>query len=158
VWGTLGNHDSIRMLPALEAMGIRMLVNEWTSLERDGERIVMVGVDDANTYAGADLAQATAGMPRDQFSVLLTHTPEIYREAEAAGFDLLLAGHTHGGQICLPGGWPPLLSAKMPRRYGSGAWRYGRMAGYTTTGVGCSGVDVRFNCQPEVTLHRLVRE
>jgi predicted MPP superfamily phosphohydrolase len=45
----------------------------------------------------------------------------------------------------------------MPRRYGSGAWRYEKMEGYTTTGVGCSGVDVRFNCPPEVTLHRLER-
>lgn len=157
VWGVLGNHDSIRMLPALEAMGIRMLVNEWTSLARGDARISMAGVDDANYFAGADFAKATSGMPRDGFSILLTHTPEIYREAAAAGFDLLLAGHTHGGQICLPGGWPPLVAARMPRRYGSGAWRYGTMQGYTTTGVGCSGVDVRFNCPPEVTLHRLER-
>jgi len=83
------------------------------------------------------------------------YTPEIYRQAAAAGFDLLLSGHTHGGQICLPGGIPLTLDATLPRSLGSGAWKYRDMAGYTSVGAGSSVVPVRFNCPPEITLHYL---
>jgi uncharacterized protein len=88
---------------------------------------------------------------------LLSHTPEVYRQAAHAGFDLLLSGHTHGGQICLPGSIPLMLEAVLPRRMGAGAWQHGKMAGYTSVGAGCSVVPVRFNCPPEITLHRLRR-
>lgn len=156
VWGILGNHDSLRMVPRLEAMGIHMLINEFTPIVRGSDRICLAGVDDDNDYAAADIARAAAGIPRDAFAILLSHTPETYREAAEAGFSLLIAGHTHGGQICLPGGLPlTLASPGLPRRLGAGAWRYGTMDGYTCRGVGCSGVDVRFNCPPEITLHRL---
>lgn len=156
IWGILGNHDSLRMVPRLEAMGIRMLLNEWTPIVRGADLICVAGVDDENDYAAADIARAAQGIPRDAFAILLSHTPETYREAAEAGFSLLIAGHTHGGQICLPGGVPlTLASPGLPRRLGAGAWRYGAMDGYTSRGVGCSGVDVRFNCPPEVTLHRL---
>ena len=158
VWGILGNHDSLRMVPRLEATGIRILLNEWTPIVRGGDRICLAGVDDEADYAAADIERAAAGIPSDVFAILLSHTPATYREAAAAGFSLLLAGHTHGGQVCLPGGVPlTLASPGLPRRLGAGAWRYGAMDGYTSRGVGCSGVDVRFNCPPEITLHRLAR-
>jgi predicted MPP superfamily phosphohydrolase len=82
-----------------------------------------------------------------------TFTPEVYCEAERAGFDVMLSGHTHGGQICLPGGIPITLDAKLPRHMGKGAWRYGKLSGYTSVGAGSSVVPVRFNCPPEITLH-----
>src|SRR5262249_41009382 len=91
------------------------------------------------------------------FSILLSHTPEIYRQAAHAGFDLLLSGHTHGGQICLPGSIPITLSSILPRCFGAGAWKYHNMAGFTSTRVGCSIVPVRINCPPEITLHHLCR-
>ena len=90
------------------------------------------------------------------FSILLSHTPEVYRQAAHAGFDLMLSGHTHGGQICLPGGVPLTLDSGC-RAIGAGAWRYDAMAGYTSVGAGSSIVPVRFNCPPEITLHRLHR-
>ena len=68
-----------------------------------------------------------------------------------------MCGHTHGGQLCLPGGYPLTLDAKCPRRVGRGAWSEGAMQGYTTTGAGTSILNVRLNCPPEVTLHRLTR-
>jgi len=71
--------------------------------------------------------------------------------------DLMLAGHTHGGQICLPGGVPITLDSDLPRSLGRGAWRYGGMQGYTSVGAGCSVVAVRLNCTPEITLHTLER-
>jgi hypothetical protein len=155
VYGVLGNHDTIRMVPALEGMGIRMLLNECVVIERGGQRIHLAGIDDAHFYKVDNIEKAANAIPREEFSVLLSHTPEIYLQAAHAGFDLLLSGHTHGGQICLPGGIPVTLDAALPRSFGSGAWNYRDMAGYTSVGAGSSIVPVRFNCPPEITLHHL---
>jgi uncharacterized protein len=154
-YGVLGNHDTVRMLPGLEGMGIRMLMNESETIERVGERLHLVGVDDAHFYRMDNIEKATAGILHDEFSILLSHTPEIYQQAAHAGFNLLLSGHTHGGQICLPGGIPITLDSHLPRSLGSGAWKYHGMSGYTATGTGSSVVPVRFNCPPEITLHHL---
>jgi len=146
IYGVLGNHDSIRMVPQLEDMGIRMLLNESDVIGRGDQRIHLAGIDDA-----------AAQIPIEEFSILLSHTPEIYRQAAHAGFNLMLSGHTHGGQICLPGSIPITLDSRMPRRFGSGAWRYHRMQGYTSVGAGSCIVPVRLNCPPEITLHQLQR-
>jgi predicted MPP superfamily phosphohydrolase len=157
VYGVLGNHDSVRMVPALEEMGIRMLLNEAVTIERDGAQIHLAGIDDAHYFRVDNIEKAAGSIPHEAFSILLSHTPEIYRQAAHAGFDVMLAGHTHGGQICLPGGTPITLDSKLPRRFGAGAWRHHRMAGYTAVGCGSSIVVARFNCPPEITLHRLER-
>lgn len=155
VYGVFGNHDSIRMLPGMEAMGVHMLINESLALERGGDTIYLVGVDDAHYYRVDNLAGAAAPVPSGAVSILLSHTPEIYRQAAHAGFDLMLCGHTHGGQICLPGGVPITLDARCPRALGAGPWRYRDMHGYTSVGAGSCIVPVRLNCPPEVVLHRL---
>jgi predicted MPP superfamily phosphohydrolase len=158
VYGILGNHDSIWMLPHLEQMGIRMLMNEAIALERDGARIHLAGIDDAHFYRTDNIEKAAEKIPHDECSILLSHTPEIYRQAAHAGFDLMLSGHTHGGQICLPGGFPLTLASVLPRRLGAGLWRHQDMLGYTSVGAGTALVPVRFNCPPEITLHRLVAD
>lgn len=155
IYGVLGNHDTIRMLPGLEDMGIRMLLNESVIVERQNSRIHFAGIDDAHYYRVDNIEKAAADVPQDEISILLSHTPEIYRHAAHANFDLLLGGHTHGGQICLPGGIPVTLDASLPRHMGSGPWRYQNMTGYTSVGMGTSVVTVRLNCLPEVTLHHL---
>lgn len=157
VYAVLGNHDSIQMVPDLEAMGVKMLLNENVPVSRGDARIFLAGVDDAHFYRVDNLEKASEDIPDAAYSILLTHTPEIYRQAAHAGFDLLLCGHTHGGQICLPGGFPLTLDADLPRRFGKGAWDYARMRGYTSAGAGASIVPARFNCPPEITLHRLIR-
>jgi len=157
VYGVLGNHDTIRMVPGLEAMGIRMLLNECEQIARGDQSIHLAGIDDAHYYRVDNIEKAAAGIPDDAFSILLSHTPEIYRQAAHAGFDVLLSGHTHGGQICLPGSIPLTLDAVLPRHMGAGAWEYRGMAGYTSVGVGSSIVAVRLNCPPAITLHRLRR-
>ena len=157
VYGVLGNHDTIRMVPDLERMNVMMLLNECVVLEREGDRIHIAGIDDAHFYRVDNIEKAAAGIPDEAFSILLSHTPEIYRQAAHAGFDLLLSGHTHGGQICLPGGIPIMLDFKLPRAFGSGAWKYSNMASYTSVGAGSCIVPVRFNCPPEITLHQLCR-
>jgi uncharacterized protein len=155
IYGVLGNHDSIRMVPALEEMGIRMLLNEAETLERGDQRIHLAGIDDAHYYRVDNIEKAVSQLPADEFSILLSHTPEIYRQAAHADFDLLLSGHTHGGQICLPGAIPITLDSVLPRRMGSGLWKYHDMVGYTSVGVGSSIIPVRINCPPEITLHHL---
>jgi predicted MPP superfamily phosphohydrolase len=157
IYGVLGNHDTIRMVPDLEAMGVRLLLNEFVSIARPGAEIYLAGIDDAHYFRVDNIEKAASEIPHQAFSILLSHTPEIYRQAAHAGFDLLLSGHTHGGQICLPGSVPITLDSVLPRTFGAGAWTYHEMAGYTSAGVGSSIVTVRINCLPEITLHHLWR-
>jgi predicted MPP superfamily phosphohydrolase len=155
IYGVLGNHDTIRMVPELEEMGIRMLLNESETIERDGRYIHLAGIDDAHYYRVDNIEKAASAIPHDEFCILLSHTPEIYRQAAHADFKLLLSGHTHGGQICLPGSIPITLDSALPRRMASGPWKYHDMIGYTSVGVGSCIVAVRLNCLPEITLHHL---
>jgi predicted MPP superfamily phosphohydrolase len=157
VYAVLGNHDTIRMVPGMEQIGIRVLLNEAEAIARGDERLWLAGIDDAHYYRVDNIEKAATEVPSGAFAVLLSHTPEIYRQAAHADFRLLLSGHTHGGQICLPGAVPITLDSALPRKYGSGMWRYEDMIGYTSVGVGSSIVPVRFNCPPEVALHRLAR-
>lgn len=155
VYAVLGNHDTICMVPGLEAMGVRMLLNEKVKLEREGAHIYLAGIDDAHYYRADNIEKAADAIPEGAVSILLAHTPEIYRHAAHADFNLMLCGHTHGGQICLPGGLPLMCNARCPRSFCAGAWSYQGMAGYTSTGSGACVVDVRLNCPPEITLHTL---
>jgi uncharacterized protein len=157
IYGVLGNHDTIKMTPGLEDMGVLMLLNEAVRLERGGQAIHLAGIDDAHFFRVDNIEKAAAAIPFEEFSILLSHTPEVYRQAAHAGFDALLCGHTHGGQICLPGGFPITLDSALPRAFGSGAWKYCTMSGYTSVGAGSSVLPVRLNCPPEITLHRLQR-
>ncbi|MBV9287956.1 MAG: metallophosphoesterase family protein [Hyphomicrobiales bacterium] len=158
IYAVLGNHDSIAMVPDLEALGISFLLNESVAIKKGKDSVYLAGVDDAHFYRADNIEKAAADIPEEGVSILLSHTPEIYRQAAHAGFDLMLSGHTHGGQICLPGGAPIMLEANLPRALGAGTWRHEGMVGYTSVGVGSSVVPVRFNNRPEITLHRLVRE
>jgi hypothetical protein len=157
IYGVLGDHDTIQMVPGLEAMGIRVLLNECETLVRGDQRIYLAGIDDAHYFRADNIGKASLPIPNGSFSILLSHTPEVYRQAAHADFNLMLSGHTHGGQICLPGSIPITLEAVLPRRMGSGAWQYRDMTGYTSVGAGSSVVPVRLNCPPEITLHRLRR-
>ena len=157
IYAVLGNHDTVAMVPDLEEMGIRVLLNECTVVHRGQELLYIAGVHDAHFYRADNIEKAASDIPPDSVSILLSHTPEIYRQAAHAGFDLMLSGHTHGGQICLPGGIPVILEAKVPPALGAGSWRRSGMAGYTSVGAGSSIVPVRFNNRPEITLHRLRR-
>jgi uncharacterized protein len=124
IYGVLGNHDTIQMIPGLEAMGIRMLLNESEAITRGDQRIYLAGIDDAHYFRVDNIEKAGSQIPAGDFSILLSHTPEVYRQAAHADFNLLLSGHTHGGQICLPGSIPITLDSVLPRRLGAGAWQY----------------------------------
>jgi len=88
VYAVLGNHDTVRLVPSFEDMGISMLLNESVTIERDNTRIHLVGIDDAHYYRMDNIEKATSGVPHDEISILLTHTPEIYSQAAHADFDI----------------------------------------------------------------------
>jgi predicted MPP superfamily phosphohydrolase len=151
----LGNHDFLAKVPAFEAGGLRVLLNESVAIERDGARVWICGVDDAHVFGTHDLRAASAGIPDGECRLLLSHSPETWREAADLGYALHLSGHTHGGQICLPGGFPIVRKAPVPRPLLAGPWREGEMLGYTSRGTGSCSVPARLNCPPEITIHIL---
>ena len=157
MYGVLGNHDSALMVAPLEDMSIRLLMNESVALHRDGATLWLAGVDDHHHYAADRIGEAMRDVPAGGACILLSHTPENFREAALAGAGAMLSGHTHGGQICLPGGIHLATSSRrdLPRQMVSGAWSHAGMQGYTSTGAGTSLLEARFNCPPSVTLHVL---
>jgi predicted MPP superfamily phosphohydrolase len=157
VTGVLGNHDSLSMVPWMEDMGYRVLLNESVKLTRGSQAVDVVGVDDYHYFRCSDIERAMRHSEED-FVLMLNHSPEEFRQAAYAGVDLYLCGHTHGGQICFPGGWPPSLNLQCTRRVGSGAWQFREMQGYTSRGVGTSLAHMRFNCPPEIVVHELIRD
>src|SRR3981081_523463 len=92
IYGVLGNHDTIQMVPAMEAMGIRMLVNECEVIARSDQRIFLAGIDDAHFFRVDNIEKAALQIPDSEFSILLSHTPEVYRQAAHANFNLMLSG------------------------------------------------------------------
>ena len=156
-WGILGNHDFLEMVPELESMGLPILLNEVTEIRRNGQSIWIGGIDDPHFYQTHDLAEVRARIPSEACSILLSHSPETYNEAAGLGFHLQLSGHTHGGQICLPGGRPVVVPCRVPRRFVVGRWSHEGMQGYTSPGTGGCGVAARWNCPPEITIHSLRR-
>ena len=77
-YAVLGNHDTIEMLPGLEAMGIRVLLNECETLVRGDQRIYLAGIDDAHFFRLDNIEKAAMLIPHGGFSILLSHTPEIF--------------------------------------------------------------------------------
>jgi predicted MPP superfamily phosphohydrolase len=153
--GILGNHDLSEEVPALEGMGVKMLVNAALELCRGRDSVWVIGVDDPHHYGCDDLPGALRHVPSDAFKIFLVHTPEMLEDAAQHGVHLYLCGHTHGGQICLPVIGPIIVNASCPRKYTRGVWRYKNVQGYTSAGVGTSGVPVRFFCRPEIGLIEL---
>ena len=155
VYAVLGNHDSIAMLPYLRRMDLPVLFNEGVRIGRGDDAFHLAGIDDPHYHRVWDIPRSLRLRPDGMPAVLLSHSSLPYREAEAAGVSLLLCGHTHGGQLCLPGGMALLNNERAPRRMIRGPWRYRSLAGYTSRGAGATGVEARYNCPPEITVHVL---
>lgn len=156
IHAVLGNHDTADMAEAIEGLGIRVLVNETHTIEKDGAHIHLTGTDDVHYFYTDDARAALAGAPQG-FKIAVVHSPELAHAAAENGFQLYLTGHTHGGQVCLPGGRPVLTHLVRHRAYASGLWRHRDMVGYTSTGVGVSALPVRFNSVGEIALITLRR-
>lgn len=157
IFGVLGNHDCIEMAVDLEESGLIMLINDSWEIKRNGESIWVVGVDDPHFYRVDDAARAFLDVPEQGFKIFLAHSPEAYKSAAEYRPQLYLCGHTHAGQICLPGRGPILTNSRAPRFTAKGCWHYKKMTGYTSRGAGASGVPLRFNCPGEISLLCLQR-
>jgi len=157
VVGILGNHDRYAMAECLGQCGVDMLINDHVHLDQGTDRLHLVGLDDCHYFEADNIELAEQGIPLDAFKIMLCHSPERYRLATGAGYSLYLAGHTHGGQVCLPGGFALVTCATIPRAFITGAWQYRDMKGYTSRGAGTSSLPVRFFCPPELTLITLRR-
>ena len=157
VYGVLGNHDCLEMAVGLEHAGMTVLINEGIPLTRRGETLFIAGVDDPHYFETDNLAGAIAHAPAGTPIVLLAHSPELIEEAAGADTALYLCGHSHGGQICMPGGVPALTNSRSARRYVSGRWQWAGMHGYTSRGAGSSGYPARLFCPPEIAVHTLRR-
>jgi hypothetical protein len=152
----LGNHDPADMAEALDELGFDVLINRSTVVARQDERIVLTGLDDVHRFFTPDALRALSQSP-EGFRIALVHSAEVADHAAAAGYSLYLCGHTHGGQICLPGGRPIITRLQRCRYAGVGAWRAGNMVGYTSRGLGVGDVPLRFNCRGEVSIITLRR-
>lgn len=155
--GILGNNDVGTMLEPLGQLGVRMLVNEGFAIAKDDAAIWLAGVDDPHSFGCASIPAALDGVPGHAFRVLLAHSPELIECAVKHRMDIYLCGHTHGGQICLPGIGPIMINARCARRYAAGLWKCGTTQGFTTTGLGVSTLPTRFNCPPEAAVIELRR-
>ncbi len=148
---TLGNHDSYLMIDYFNSQGVRVLGNEKIRIWKGEESIEITGIDDTYYYYTAQ-ADYIIEQKSDNFKILLTHTPDLYDIAAQNDFDLYLCGHTHGGQICLPGGHPIITHVNCRKKYTKGLWKHRNLQGYTSRGCGVVGIPVRLNCRSEVTL------
>lgn len=152
-----GNHDFLCRVPSYEQAGLRVLLNENVAIDRGGVRLYLSGIDDPRFFQTHDLVRARAGIPSGAAAILLSHSPQVATQAAALGYSLMLCGHTHGGQLCLPGGIVLLRNAPVAARFLAGPWIEGGMPGYTSRGTGACGVAARLFCPPEITLHTLHR-
>ena len=156
VLATLGNHDTYMMAEPLADMGVVVLANESIDLVREDARICVTGLDDPYYYF-TDQAVAALEKTGQGFKIALVHAPSMFDVAAHCGYRLYLCGHTHGGQICLPGGRPVITHLRHGRAFYRGLWQYGKMTGYTGQGTGTIGIPLRFNTQSEMTVLRLSR-
>jgi hypothetical protein len=132
--------------------GVRVLANQNVVLRRHGDRMWLVGTDDPY-FGHADLDASFKGVPDTAFALVLTHAPEAFEElAQRPAARLVLAGHTHGGQVRLPF----IGAVRVPSRYGTrfarGLFKLGDTLFYVNAGIGMSHLPIRFLCRPELTL------
>ena len=156
VYAVLGNHDhwtdAALITDLFRAEGITVLINEGVRFEQQGAAFWLAGVDD--TMVGLeDLPLALAGAAKNEMKLLLAHNPVILRRAARAAVDLVLSGHTHGGQVA----WRSERSAsgRPRRRLLKGLGRHGNTQIYVTRGLGTVVLPIRYGCPPEVSLLEL---
>ena len=156
VYAVLGNHDhwtdAALITDLFRAEGITVLINEGMRFEQQGGSFWLAGVDD--TMVGLeDLSLALAGSSENEMKLLLAHNPVILRRAARARVDLVLSGHTHGGQVALRS--EKSASGKPRRRLLRGLARQGGTQIYVTRGIGTVVLPIRYGCPPEVSLLEL---
>jgi predicted MPP superfamily phosphohydrolase len=128
-----------------------VLRNRGQSIERDGECLYVAGVDDTWTRR-ADIPAALGGRPKGAPTLLLAHDPMLFPQAAAAGVELTLAGHTHGGQLAVPGLHRRLNLARLASPFTVGLYRLGRSILHVSRGAGTTGPPIRLGAPAEISI------
>lgn len=157
-FAVLGNHDyrhttPVKSIAALKQAGFVVLNNAHAELQRDGQRIAIVGLED--WFGGSpNLKTALRGLPDDQYKILLAHEPDLADESLLYPIDLQLSGHSHGGQIRIPGVHSVPWNPEMGIKYPSGLYTFPHtdFKLYTNRGLGMTFMPLRFLCRPEITV------
>jgi predicted MPP superfamily phosphohydrolase len=161
VFVSMGNHDYFGegepLISLLRARGVNVLRNEGRVLERDGAKLWLAAIDDTWTRRD-DLVAAMRGRPDGAPTVLLAHDPARFEDAAEAGADVVLSGHTHGGQVAVPFLYRHLSLARLAHRYNVGLYRRRRATLHVHPGLGTTGPPIRLGVPPEVTILVLRRE
>jgi predicted MPP superfamily phosphohydrolase len=157
VFVCLGNHDQYRteeLVAGLEREGARVLRNRWTTLERGGARIVVAGVDVPGS-PGEPLRRALGDRPPNSFTLLLAHYPNHFERLDGMNVQLVLSGHTHGGQIGVPLLGERFNVATLSGQRGRGLFQRQGSQLHVSAGLGTTGVPFRLGVRPEIALLRL---
>jgi predicted MPP superfamily phosphohydrolase len=160
VWAILGNHDYAvgedLVVATLRGAEIGLLRNAHCLIRRGTDRLVVAGIDDV-VLGLPDLRAALDGAPEDSPVILLAHEPDFARIAAAdPRIVLQLSGHTHGGQVRLPG-LKPLILPSFGHLYPDGPYWVPNLVLYVSRGIGTGRFAMRFNCRPEMVVITLVR-
>ena len=160
----VGNHESrfeVSEYQSFESklieMGVIVLHNEATTIEKNGEKITIFGIDDPN-FNSNFYYYLRKGAENDEFTILLSHRPEYYEEYINNGYDLVLSGHAHGGQFRIPfvGGVYAPMQGFLPK-YDSGAYTQDGTTMIVSRGLGNSSFPVRINNRPDLIIIELGR-
>jgi predicted MPP superfamily phosphohydrolase len=164
LYGVLGNHDfwsgdeAVTMITKEfeRHLGVTWLRNRHVMLEKGKDRLALLGVDDY-WETTCSLEKAYKGLDENQAKILLSHNPDINEVIHSSmKIDLILSGHTHGGQVVMPFIGMPFMPSPFGQKYREGLIRDRDQQTYITRGVGHLVAPVRYNCPPEVTLIKLV--
>jgi len=154
VFVSMGNHDYFGegepLIGYLRARDVSVLRNEGRVIERGGEKVYLAAIDDTWTRR-ADMDRALADRPADTPCVLLAHDPEVFPRAAEKGVDLMLSGHTHGGQIAMPFFAKALSLSSIAHRFNVGLYTIGAATLYVHPGLGTTGPPIRIGAAPAVT-------
>ena len=158
VFGCLGNHESITetedsITRLFAAQGIRILRQERAPIRLGGDTLNLIGIDDSQPDDGAVEHLVMPGT----VNILLNHNPNDFDQAAGLGFDLMLAGHTHGGQLSLEFLHRGLSLARLETPYVSGWYEKSRGQLYVNRGIGTTILPIRLGARPEITLLELIR-
>ena len=158
VFVIMGNHDYFGegepLVSLLRARDVQVLRNQGVVLERDGARLFLAGIDDTWTKR-ADLDAALEERPAGVPTVLLAHDPERFGQAAERGVDVVLSGHTHGGQVALPFLGRFVNASKLAHEFHIGLYEKGDSTLYVNGGLGTTGPPIRLGVAPSIALIRL---
>ena len=171
VYYVTGNHEARlsqydRLRNGLEAAGVSMLEDRAVELERDGEKITLVGLSDPDFTVRGDVFGEVPAMvstklesladTESSYTILLSHRPELFESYASSGIDLVLSGHAHGGQFRLPfiGGLVAPNQGLFPK-YDAGLYTESSTQMVVSRGIGNSIIPVRFNNRPEIIMVEL---